>query len=362
MKTKVGLTNTEIMNRKFPITIISCLLPTLAFAQKFNFDGEYCSELQWNMDSNFNWANYLRLNLQFSPWKGGSLELATMHIANTRQDRIIDDWQGFSNILEENNYAILAKLGYRHSWENAHIFFGVSNTNEDFFVSDCALLFVNESPGAVPTISANYPYANYPLNGLTLYFDVTFGGGFTLRNGFYNGVAYNGWKHDDNPFIFNPKRDGVYDQMELTYEWDKGFYSLGAGVHNRLFTFDDDLERGFEMKKKASAAIWFHGEETLWKDEDNDTNLTLMAQYSENTAKESECRRYAEIGFVAEERKNTFGFSGQYAKYAAGEEYTVELTYKYDFNDHIYIQPTFQYINNPFHNFTPLVMRFGILF
>ncbi len=313
------------------------------------------------MDSNFNWANLLQLDLQYKPWKGGTFELSTLHIASTREDCIIDDLQGFSNILEENNYAAIAVLGYKHSWDCANIFAGVSNTNEEFFVSDCATLFFNQSPGAVPTISANYPYANYPLSGLTVYFDVTLGG-FTLKNSIYNGVAYNGWTKHDNPFIVNPKRDGIFDQMQLSYEWDKGLYSIGAAVHDRFFTFDETAKRGFLLEKRNSAAIWFHGEETLWEDEDRDTKLTLMAQYSENTARDSECVRYAELGFVANYRKNDFGISGQYAKYTEGNEISVEVTYKHEFNEHVYIQPAFQYIHNPFGNFTPLVMRLGLIF
>lgn len=37
-------------------------------------------------------------------------------------------------------------------------------------------LFTGSSCGIFPTISASYPIANYPLAGLTVYFDVSFGG------------------------------------------------------------------------------------------------------------------------------------------------------------------------------------------
>lgn len=51
-------------------------------------------------------------------------------------DGIIDDWQGFSNIDADNNFAMLAVLGYMHEWNSGHLFVGVRNVNEDFFTSD----------------------------------------------------------------------------------------------------------------------------------------------------------------------------------------------------------------------------------
>ena len=96
------------------------------------------------------------------------------HVAKTN-DGIIDDWQGFSNIDADNNFAMLAVLGYMHEWNSGHLFVGVRNVNEDFFTSDVTALFQNSSEGIFPTVASSYPIANYPYSGLTLYFDVTKG-------------------------------------------------------------------------------------------------------------------------------------------------------------------------------------------
>ena len=69
-----------------------------------------------------------------------SFEAATLHVAKTN-DGIIDDWQGFSNIDADNNFAMLAVLGYMHEWNSGHLFVGVRNVNEDFFTSDVTALF-----------------------------------------------------------------------------------------------------------------------------------------------------------------------------------------------------------------------------
>lgn len=191
---------------KHLLIILSCLLPSLCSAQTFS--GEYTAEWQWDMKRNTNWLNLLRLNLNVPVFDGkGTIEASTLHIAKTNET-IIADWQTFSNIEAENNVAAIAVLGYMHEWQAAHLFVGVRNVNEDFFTSDITALFINSSCGIFPTIAANYPIANYPFSGLTVYFDVS-RGGWTFRNSLYNGTGYNGWKRRDNPFLVRPAKDGV---------------------------------------------------------------------------------------------------------------------------------------------------------
>lgn len=99
------------------------------------------------MNKNTNLINQLRLELSVPIGKGkDSFEAATLHVAKTN-DGIIDDWQGFSNINADNNFAMLAVLGYMHEWNSGHLFVGVRNVNEDFFTSDVTDLFLNSSEG-----------------------------------------------------------------------------------------------------------------------------------------------------------------------------------------------------------------------
>lgn len=203
------------MTRRITILLLVCLCPLLARAQWFS--GEYTSEWQWDMQKETNWVNLLRLNLSVPVWKGkGSLEAATLHVARTGES-IIEDWQGFSNVFADNQVASIAVLGYMHEWQNAHLFAGVRNVNEDFFVTDITSLFTNSLCGIFPTIASCYPIANYPLSGLTLYFDVE-KDGWTFKNSLYNGAGYNGWKRQNNPFLIKPKRDGVFNMSQLEYE------------------------------------------------------------------------------------------------------------------------------------------------
>ncbi len=342
------------MKLKTTLFTISCVIPSIAFSQIIS--GEYNTEWEWDMNNKVNWVNLLRFDVQYSPWKNGSLELATLHVARTN-DPIIDDWQIFSNIYEENNVAAIAVLGYKHTWNHANVFVGVRNVNEDYFVSDCTSLFTNSSPGIFPTIAASYPIANYPVSGLTAHFDVSLGD-WTFMNSLYNGVGYNGWKHGDNPFIVRPKRDGVFDIMQFTYETDRCFYSAGTAIHNRFFTVDEEGEQvdAAEAEKEVSCAWWIYGEQTVWEGNE-DSKLSVMAQYSENSKKESGCRRYAEVGCVFDYKSNHMGVSGQFARFFQGPERSLEFTYNRELTESIAIQPVFQYITNANGKYTVLCAR-----
>ncbi len=388
------------MKIKTVLLTLACLAPLVAFPQVFSFSGEYATEWEWDMNKSVNWVNLLRLDASLRPWRNGSLDVATIHVARTK-DYILDDYQVFSNIYEENLAAAIAVLGYMHTWEDrVHLFFGVRNMNEDFFVSDCLSLFTNSSPGIFPTIGASYDIANYPVSALTVYFDVTWRG-WTLRNSFYNGVGHNGWNKHDNPFVFRPGKDGVFNVTELSYEWDRGSYYAGVAVHSKRFRNvvgftdaggfgldasgvfrevdgvlrpidPDDVDAGGEYvdangmpvsvdedfvpeSSKASCAWYVYGEQCVY--EGGDHKVSIVAGYSENSDSGNECRRYALLGGTWEFGDNALGLSGQYADFLEGKEWTCELTWSHDFNGHLSLQPSVQFIHNGNGNFTPVLAR-----
>lgn len=341
------------MKLKTMLFFVGCTIPCMAYTQTFG--GAYTTEWQWDMKKNTNWVNLLRLDMNLPLWKSGSLEAATIHVAKTNEN-IIDDWQTFSNIEEDNIFAAIAMMGYRHMWKKARLFVGVRNVNEDFFTSDVTSLFTGSSCGIFPTVSAGYPISNYPLAGLTVYFDVSFGG-WTFKNGLYNGAGYNGWNRHDNPFLVRPKRDGVFDMAQLEYECGNGHYFAGAAVHNRRYPVDEEgrLSPMGEALKQTSCAWWVYGEQPVWKA--GNKNVILMAQYSENTCRQSGCYRYAEAGCAYAGGSGRLGMSGQYARFFQGKEWSLELTWNKAVSESLFIQPILQYVRNGNGNFTVLSAR-----
>ena len=336
------------------LIIISSFFPCLYAAQTFS--GEYTAEWQWDMKRKTNWVNLLRLNMDIQLFDDkGTIEASILHIAKTN-DRIADDWQTFSNIEEDNRVATLAVLGYMHEWQAAHLFVGVRNVNEDFFTSDVTSLFTNSSCGIFPTIAASYPIANYPLSGLTVYFDVS-KGNWLFKNSLYNGAGYNGWKRKDNPFVVHPKRDGVFNISQLEYANRGAHYFAGVAVHSRQYPVQEDGEMVSADKalRKTTCAWWVYGEQPVWSSAER--SVTCMAQYSENTCHQSACYRYAEAGCAYTDSLNLCGATVQCARFKQGTECSVELTYRRQLNRHIALQPSFQYINNKVGSFTVLSAR-----
>lgn len=106
---------------------------------------------------------------------------------------------------------------------------------------------------------------------------------------------------------------------------------------------------------KTTCAWWAYAEQPVWSAADR--CVTCMAQYSENTCRQSACYRYAEVGCAYCDSLNQCGLSAQCARFRQGTEHSVELTYRRQLNRHIALQPSFQYINNTEGNFTALCAR-----
>ncbi len=362
------------MKSKTVLLAVGCVISSTAFSQTIS--GEYTGEWAWGMSTGrTNFVNHLRFDFEWSPWKNGTFQVATQHVAvahSAGPGPVIDDMQLYSNVYEENNIAAIAILGYKHEWEHFDLFVGVRNSNEDFFTSEATSLFTSSSPGIFPTIAASYPIPSYPVSSLNVTFNIMFGN-WTITNALYNGVGYCGWKGSDNPFLVRPKRDGIFDELQLSYETEKNFYSIGAGMHTKEFTFDDEGEE-LDRRNKFSAALWAYGEQDVWEGAD-DQKVRLMAQASFNTNKNSACTSYFELGGLYQYKNNTFGLSAQYARFhemslldeevdnplfekIGTDEWSLELTWHHEFSEHISIQPAFHYVNTGGDNNTVLLGRF----
>lgn len=377
--------NTKTLRMKrIYLIILGCIANSLLQAQELS--GQYTTEWQWDMNKNTNWGNQLRLDLSVPLGSDrNTIEAATLHLAKTGES-VIGDWQGFSNIDADNMLAAIAVLGFMHQWNSGHLFIGVRNVNEDFFISPITALFTNSSCGIFPTVAASYPIANYPFSGLTLYFDIT-KKGWTFRNSLYNGTGYNGWTAHDNPFLIKPKTDGIFNMSQIEYTHRSGEYYAGIAVHTRQQPFVTENETGSTMTEtnetsvngtsmeentpngtspeetssaRTTFAWWLYGEQKLWTS--GEKSISCMVQYSENSSHKNACYRYAEIGGAYLDAKNECGVSGQYAQFQQGNEYSLELTWKRQLTQAIAVQPSFQFIHNDDGNFTALSARLYLKF
>ena len=142
-----------------------CLVICLMYGRKVTgseLDLTYTTEVQTNFRKEGKWVNLLRLDYSM---------------------------QGFSNIEEKNLPFAPAVLGLEYRTSRSSLFLGIRNVNEDYFTSPCSSFFTNSSCGIYPTLSANYPLANYPKSALGLDYKLNYKD-WTMEVSVYNGTGH----------------------------------------------------------------------------------------------------------------------------------------------------------------------------
>ena len=283
---------------------------------------EYTTELQTNFrESNF--VNLLRLNAEVPISKFVTVEASTISIAKTRNERLLDDLQTFSNIEEDNLPLAIAVCGANWQINDKHsLFMGIRNMNEDYFTSPVTSFFTNSSCGIYPTISANYPIANYPVASVGIHYCYD-GSPIRVQASLYNGTGYKRFTGHYNVFRFCPKDDGVFGIAEVSYTRGDNRYFLG----NALYYRDD-----------VSATPWFYTEQSIT------SNLTLLAGYSHSFSIEAECKDFIGFGALYKLDRCQLGAFTDYANFMGRNEFATELTCKIPIYQHIDIQPVVHFV------------------
>ena len=188
---------------------------------------EYTSELQTDF-SRGNFVNLFRLQAEMPLAGSVSMEMASISVAKTRKERLANDLQTFSNIEEDNLPLALAVCGF--NWkanENHSLFWGIRNMNEDYFTSPVTSFFTNSSCGISPTISCNYPIANYPLASMGIHYSFT-SKCVEILAPVFNGIGYCDFSGRTNVFRFCPQSDGLFGLAQIGCQSRGNAYYLGA--------------------------------------------------------------------------------------------------------------------------------------
>lgn len=334
---------------KITLVVVALMMGGLHLhAQEFGV--EYTSELQTGFRDirDFNFVNLLRLNAEIPLSRSITMEAATISIAKTREEHLVDDLQTFSNIEEENLPLALAVCGMNWQIQDHHsLFFGIRNMNEDYFTSDVTSFFTNSSCGIYPTISCNYDIANYPLSSVGVHYKYD-DQAFKVQASIYNSTGYNRFTGRKNVFRFTPEGDGIFALCEAEYNREGNHYFLGNALHSA---------------ERVSTSPWFYTEQQISQ------RLTLLAGYSHAFGHDIECHDFAGLGLHYQYVKFESGIFADYAGFASADEFATELTCKVQISPQLYIQPTCHLIythrNAPEHQsaFTQIsLIRFGMCF
>lgn len=307
------------------------------------FELTYTTELQTDFRKGANWVNLLRSDFILPLGRKIEFECASVSVAKTRQERLANDLQVFSNIEAEGIPLAPAVLGIRIPMEQSSFFFGVRNLNEDYFVSSCTSLFTNSSCGIFPTISANYPIANYPVASMAIDYKLKFNH-WTIESSLYNGTGYRNITGMNNVFRFCPDADGLLSIISVDYQRNGNgyfggfvFYLEGDSEHKNGREFDEINVN----KKNISTVLWGYIEQRVFR------NVHLLLQYSVSPAAYLNCRNYVGVGMVFHKKQTVGGIFINHADFMDSYEWAGELTWKFPFSHkNGYVQPAIHLIRN----------------
>ena len=307
---------------------------------------EYTTEWQTDFLRAANWVNLLRADFTLAASERFHFNLATISIAKTRDERLIDDWQTFSNIEEENLPLALAVAGIRWEKEAHRLFVGIRNMNEDYFTSPVTSLFTNSSCGIFPTISANAPIANYPLSsfGIHYAFDTEH---WQLQASLYNGTGHNRFSGRHNVFRVCPASDGIFGIASLNYRNNGSNFNIGTTFFSGIAS---ETEKAGKM---TNVALWAYAELRI------SPSFHVLLQYSVSPSREAACHMYAGAGFLMRYRKAEIGLVSNYARFAVGDEWATEATVKIPLVRTCYLQPAVHGIRSGDSWKCAGILRFG---
>ncbi|MCQ2259556.1 MAG: hypothetical protein MJZ41_16455 [Bacteroidaceae bacterium] len=325
-----------------------------AETRKIEWGGELTTEMQFANSGKVNFANVLRLHTCI-PINGDiSLDISTLSTYMTSEESIGEDLQTFSNLDADNTLLTLSVCGIHWEIDQRNtLFLGVRNMNEDYFASDLTSLFTNSSCGIFPTLSANYPIANYPLASVGVHYryEQPLSAGescIIVQGSLYNGLGHNRFAGRENVFRFCPKNDGLFGLAQIEYQHKGSSYFLGACGRNGYG--DEATGRQF------GSALWTYAEQRL------SDNLSLIADYSHAFGSSSFCTDFFGLGGRYSWKGCELGLFSDYARFADSDEFATELTMKIGISNHVHIQPAVHLISTDSHFHSAALLRLGVEF
>lgn len=316
--------------------------------------------------SGFGYLGYGSIGVSFNVekagwWKGGSITLSGGTTHGVCPSEL---WLGdvlIADNIEAGNHVFLQELFYSQTLGPVAITAGMHDFNSMYAYSDHAGLFLNSAFGINSVLSTDFSVPIFPLTswGLNVNWDI-------CRYVSWQAGAYDTpLDFEDNPYNirwrFTPQKGGIF-ATEFTFNTFihdslEGGIKVGAAYHTAMQNFE----------------LHVCGEQHFWKQGDRDMSVFIMAAYAPKSKSENYVNISAGLHF-----KGVFSAKGHdilgvgvttaWLNDSYKHETVAELTYRYDINEHIYLQPDFQYILHPasvhqyVNNALYMVLRVGIEF
>jgi len=332
---------------------------TQAFQLGAAYQGDFITNFHGGINSGGGYLGLANLIIEVNTqnlglWKGGYFRVngANTHGATPSAD-FIGDMQVVSNI-EAGDHSFLQELYYRHQWNHFEIIAGLQDMNVEFAASDHAALFLNSSFGMIPTISHNIDAPIFPLTalGITAVFELS--EDVNWLNAIYDGCP-TGFNH--NPYNLRwiiSTVDGIVGISEVQFKQAEGRnQTIKIGIFSHYHKLENEIsENTSESFNTATMGIYGYFDREIWSSGNQKLGCFSQAGFSPSDASTSDFYLGVGINFnglLSKSGDDTFGiaFAHEHFSFALAAETAVELTYHYQLNTNINIQPDIQYIINP---------------
>ena len=290
-------------------------------------------------------------------WNGGQFYIdgANTH-GNTPSADLVGDFQIVSNI-EAGNLTYVHELWYKQQFKKFSAILGVQDLNAEFASGESAGLFLNSSFGVHSTISNNIPSPIFPLTALGFQVHYTFSekwnGKIAVFDGLPEGFKHNthnlSWKLDPNEGYLLVSE---FAFLNLLSGKLPGTYKFGGYYHNH---YDSGNATDSLVKlNHENYGLYVVFDQALFKHSDGQA-LSMFAQASVSPKSKNTNCNYLGLGLnYTGLLKNRFNDILGVAVARAGfknsvfsNETTLELTYKLQLTECLFLQPDFQYVIHP---------------
>jgi porin len=342
--------------------------------------GDFVNNFRGGIKQGSMYLGIAHINLGFETkniglWNGGEFFIhgASTH-GGTPSSDLIGDFQVASNI-EAGNHTYIQELWYKQSFDNYEIKIGLQDLNTEFVVSEFSSDFLNSSFGVPSVISDNIPVPIFPLTAIGVMGKFKLAEDVSLSTALYDGMP-EAFEHNEYNLNWSlDKEHGLlfFSELELPSPINNlpGTIKIGGYYHSHLNEFNNETN-DYKTVFSSNYGIYFISDQTIWQNTDGN-KLGLFTQLAVSPANINTHNYYlgGGINYSGIFNNDAFGLAFAVAgfnNYEIKNETTIEIFYKKEITQNLFLQPDVQYIINPagteqnLNNSLAAFIRFGINF